>query len=51
MAIPDYQSIMLPLLTFMSDRKEHKFSEMVEQLSAALKARKSEGRVYTLDRE
>jgi restriction system protein len=35
MAIPDYQSIMLPLLKFMSDGEEHKFSEMVEQLATA----------------
>ena len=39
MAIPDYKSIMLPLLKFVSDGEEHIFSAMVEQLSAALKAR------------
>ena len=39
MAIPDYQTIMLPLLKFMSNGEEHKFSAMVEQLSATLKAR------------
>lgn len=33
MAIPDYQSCMLPLLEFASDQKDHKVSEAVEALS------------------
>lgn len=33
MAIPDYQSIMLPLLKLLSDSKEHLFREIVENLS------------------
>lgn len=33
MSIPDYQTLMLPVLTLASDGKEHKFSEAVEQLS------------------
>lgn len=37
MAIPDYQSIMLPLLELLSDSKEHTFREMVELLSSKFK--------------
>ena len=33
MSIPDYQTIMLPLLELASDKKEHKFSTTVEELS------------------
>lgn len=33
MAIPDYQSCMLPLLEFASDEQDHKVSEAVEALS------------------
>ncbi len=33
MAIPDYQSIMLPLLELLSDSKEHLFREIVENMS------------------
>ena len=33
MSIPDYQSIMLPLLSLLSDLKEHPFRDMVETLS------------------
>jgi len=33
MSIPDYQSIMLPLLNLASDSHEHKFSTTVEELS------------------
>lgn len=33
MAIPDYQSLMLPLLKFLSDKQEHKTREAVEKLS------------------
>ncbi len=33
MAIPDYQSIMLPLLKFAADKKEHTFREAVEELA------------------
>ena len=35
--IPDYQSCMLPLLRFASDRKVHKISEAVEYISNQLK--------------
>lgn len=34
MAIPDYQTVMLPLLRFVGDEKEHNLSEAVEVLSA-----------------
>ena len=33
MAIPDYQTVMLPLLSFISDGKEHHIREAVEALS------------------
>ncbi len=33
MAIPDYQSIMLPLLKFAGDKKEHSISEAIEKIS------------------
>ncbi|GAB3893837.1 restriction endonuclease [Larkinella knui] len=33
MPIPDYQSIMLPLLKYVADGKEHKFNDVVERLS------------------
>jgi restriction system protein len=33
MAVPDYQSIMLPLLKIASDRNEHSMSEVIETLS------------------
>ena len=34
MAIPDYQTIMLPLLRFLKDGKEHNIGEVVESLAA-----------------
>lgn len=33
MTIPDYQTLMLPVLKLSSDRKEHKFSHAVEELA------------------
>ena len=33
MTIPDYQSVMLPLLTFASDGRPHTFREAVEHLA------------------
>ena len=33
MAIPDYQTLMLPVLKLASDGKEHKFSHAVEELA------------------
>jgi restriction system protein len=42
MAIPDYQKIKLPLLKFMSDGKEYKFSEMVEALAATFQLTEDE---------
>jgi restriction system protein len=33
MPIPDYQSLMLPSLKFLSDKEEHKTREAVEKLS------------------
>jgi restriction system protein len=36
MAIPDYQSIMLPLLTHLSDRNEHKMRDVTDELAIKL---------------
>ncbi len=36
MAIPDYQTLMLPVLTLASDQKDHKFSQAVEALANEL---------------
>lgn len=33
MSIPNYQSLMFPLLKFLSDKKEHKIRQAVEKLS------------------
>ncbi len=33
MTVPDYQSLMLPLLKVTADRNEHNLSEMTETLS------------------
>jgi restriction system protein len=33
MEIPDYQSVMLPLLKEVADRQEHKFRDVIESLS------------------
>ena len=37
MSIPDYQSIMLPLLQFASDNKEHAYREAVISLADQFK--------------
>ncbi|MGB9863611.1 MAG: restriction endonuclease [Candidatus Saccharicenans sp.] len=37
MAIPDYQSIMLPLLKYVGDRKEHNIREIIEALAQQFK--------------
>jgi restriction system protein len=37
MTVPDYQSIMLPLLKISGDEKEHKFNEVVEILAQQFK--------------
>jgi restriction system protein len=34
MSIPDYQTLMLPLLTLAADGHEHRFRDAVEQLAA-----------------
>lgn len=44
MAIPDYQGIMLPLLRFFRDGKEHPYSEAVEALSSFFKLTEEERR-------
>jgi restriction system protein len=36
MSIPDYQTLMLPLLRFAADGKEHRFREAVEYLASEL---------------
>ncbi len=35
MSIPDYQTLMLPVLKLASDQSEHKFSQAVEKLADA----------------
>lgn len=35
--IPDYQSIMLPLLKLVSDKQEHKFRDIIEELAKQFK--------------
>lgn len=42
MAIPDYQSIMLPLLKLASDKKEHSMREAIECLASFFKVSKAE---------
>lgn len=42
MAIPDYQSIMLPLLKLASDKKEHSMREAIELLASFFKVSKTE---------
>lgn len=42
MAIPDYQSIMLPLLQFAADDKEHSLREAIESLSPEFKLAEDE---------
>lgn len=32
--IPDYQSLMLPILKLVSDRQEHKYRDLIEKLAA-----------------
>ena len=34
MAIPDYQSLMLPLLRFIEDKQEHSLREAIDALGA-----------------
>ncbi len=36
MAVPDYQSLMLPLLKITSDEKEHSLNEAIEKLAQQL---------------
>lgn len=42
MPIPDYQSIMLPLLTFTADNNEHGLREAIEQLAIQFRLTKEE---------
>jgi restriction system protein len=44
MSIPDYQSLMLPVLKHTSDRLEHAFPSLVEELAAEFKLTDSERR-------
>jgi restriction system protein len=44
MSIPDYQSLMLPLLKLASDGQEHSFPNIVEELAAEYKLTDSERR-------
>jgi restriction system protein len=42
MAIPDYQTVMLPLLDFASDQKEHSIREAIEKLAEQFNLREAE---------
>ncbi|MDJ0795683.1 MAG: winged helix-turn-helix domain-containing protein [Calothrix sp. MO_167.B12] len=42
MTIPDYQSIMLPLLKYAANGKEHSFRETIESLSHKFNLSESE---------
>ncbi len=42
MPIPDYQSIMLPLLKYASDKKEHSIREVIESLANLFKLSEEE---------
>lgn len=42
MAIPDFQSLMLPLLRFLGDGKEHPNPETTERLAAEFKLTEEE---------
>ena len=44
MAIPDYQTVMLPLLKFIGDKKEHSVREAVDSLSEYFKLTNEERR-------
>jgi len=44
MAIPDYQTIMLPLLKFISDQKEHHVREMIDYLAGEFRLSDEERR-------
>jgi len=46
MAIPDYQSIMLPLLKFLCDRKEHSLREAIEYLADEFKLTEDERKEF-----
>lgn len=35
--IPDYQSLMLPLLRLVSDRKEYKYRDLIEKMATEFK--------------
>lgn len=47
MPIPDYQSIMLPLLKFVSDKKEHSMREAIEHLADYFKLNEEERKKRT----
>ena len=34
--IPDYQSLMLPLLKLVADKQEHKYRDLIENLALQL---------------
>jgi restriction system protein len=40
--IPDYQSLMLPLLEKLADKKEHVFRDLVEELAEDFKVSEDE---------
>jgi len=47
LAIPDYQTVMLPLLRLAADGKEHKVREAIEDLADSSPSRRTSGRSYS----
>ncbi len=48
MSIPDFQSIMLPLMQLASDGKEHSFRDSVEYLAKLFNCLMMTGKSYSL---
>ncbi|MEZ7884781.1 MAG: restriction endonuclease [Bacteroidales bacterium] len=44
--IPDYQTLMLPLLKLISDGKEHKYRDIIEKLASEFKLSEEEKRIF-----
>ncbi len=44
--IPDYQTLMLPLLKLLSDGKEHKYRDVIEKLASEFKLSEEEKRIF-----
>jgi len=49
--IPDYQSLMLPLLRLISDRQEHKYEDLMEKLAKEFKMTHEERKEFLVSNE